>query len=38
MTYFLLPQIEYNIRASNLKLVLEKTDVNNIYINPSLKK
>ena len=38
MTYILLPQIEYNIRASNLKLTLNKKEENTLCINPSLKK
>ena len=37
MTYFLLPQIEYNIRASNLKITINDKQ-QNVFINPTLKK
>ena len=37
MTYYILPQIEYDINPNNLKLVFDNTDME-ILINPSLKK
>tara|TARA_Y100000813_G_scaffold193285_1_gene172380 strand:- start:240 stop:1421 length:1182 start_codon:yes stop_codon:yes gene_type:complete len=37
MTYYILPQIEYDINPNNLKLVFDNTDME-MLINPSLKK
>ena len=38
VTYFLLPQIEYNIRPTNLKIVFEEEEkAKSAFINPSLK-
>jgi len=38
VTYFLLPQIEYNIRNSNLKIEFNEKKNQIIFINPSLKE